>query len=59
MEKMKNKMMGPKKELGMTGIQKAVELKHFLKREKKVSMIVDGIIQAEIREKFLGIDQLD
>ena len=51
--------MGPKKELGMTGIQKAVELKHFLKREKKVSMIADGIIQAEIREKFLGIDQLD
>jgi len=51
--------MRPKQELGRTGIQKAVEIKQTLKREKKVSMIADGIIRAELREKLLGIDQMD
>jgi hypothetical protein len=59
MGKMKEKMMRPKQELGRTGIQKAVEIKQTLKREKKVSMIADGIIRAELREKLLGIDQMD
>jgi len=56
---MKNKMMLPEKKLGRTGIEKAVELKDFLKRRKKASMIADGVIEAKIREKLLGIDHVD
>lgn len=36
----------------VSGIQKAAEMKSAMKREKKVSMIADGIRRAEMLEKM-------
>jgi hypothetical protein len=44
---------------GMTGISEAAMLKKAVKREKKVSMIADGIIRAEIRENLMGYKNMD
>jgi hypothetical protein len=44
---------------GMTGISEAAMLKKAVKREKKVSMIADGIIRAEMRENLMGYKDMD
>ena len=44
---------------GMTGISEAAMLKKAVKREKKVSMIADGIIRAEMRENLMGYKNMD
>jgi hypothetical protein len=44
---------------GVTGISEAAMLKKAVKREKKVSMIADGIIRAEIRENLMGYKNMD
>jgi hypothetical protein len=36
----------------MNGIQRAAQLKNDMKREKKVSMIADGIRRAEMEKEF-------
>jgi hypothetical protein len=42
--------------VGQTGIAQAAMIKQALKREKKVSMIADGIMRAEIREQMFGME---
>lgn len=44
---------------GMTGISEAAMLKKAVKREKKVSMIADGIIRAKMRENLMGYKDMD
>jgi hypothetical protein len=44
---------------GVTGISEAAMLKKAVKREKKVSMIADGIIRAEMRENLMGYKDMD
>lgn len=44
---------------GMTGISEAAMLKKAVKREKKVSMIADGIMRAEMRENLMGYKNMD
>lgn len=39
---------------GMSGIAQAAMIRKEVKRERKVSMIADGIVRAEMREKLLG-----
>jgi len=44
---------------GMTGISEAAMLKKAVKREKKVSMIADGIMRAEMRDNLMGYKDMD
>jgi len=43
--------------VGVTGIAQASMIRKEMKREKKVSMISDGIIRANLLEKALGLDK--
>jgi len=42
--------------VGQTGIAQAAMIKQAMKREKKVSMIADGIMRAELREQMFGME---
>lgn len=44
---------------GMTGIEEAGLVRKAMKREKKVSMIADGIVRAEMRENLMGYKDMD
>jgi hypothetical protein len=39
---------------GMSGIAQAAMIRKEVKRERKVSMIADGIMRAELREQMFG-----
>ena len=39
---------------GMSGIAQAAMIRKEVKRERKVSMIADGIVRAELREQMFG-----
>lgn len=41
---------------GVTGLQQAIEVKNALKREKKISMMEDAYVRAEVKMKILGIE---
>lgn len=41
---------------GVTGLQQAIELKNAAKREKKISMMEEAYIRAEIKGKMLGLE---
>ena len=44
---------------GVTGIEEASMVRKAMKREKKVSMIADGIMRAEMRENLMGYKDMD
>jgi hypothetical protein len=44
---------------GVTGIEEAGMVRKAMKREKKVSMIADGIMRAEMRENLMGYKDMD
>lgn len=41
---------------GVTGLQQAIEAKNQIKREKKISMMEEAYIRAEVKMKILGIE---
>ena len=41
---------------GVTGLQQAIEAKKMIQREKKVSMIEEAYIRAEVKMKILGLE---
>lgn len=41
--------------VGQTGIAQAAMIKQAIKREQKVSMIADGIMRAELRERMFDM----
>lgn len=41
---------------GMTGIQQMCETKKSMKREQKISMMVEADVRASMREKMLGYE---
>lgn len=41
---------------GVTGLQQAIEVKNALKREKKISMMEEAYVRAEVKMKILGIE---
>lgn len=41
---------------GMTGIQQMCETKKAMKREQKISMMVEADVRASMREKMLGYE---
>jgi hypothetical protein len=42
--------------IGMTGIAQAAMLRKEVKRDRKVSIIADGIIRAEVQQSILGFE---
>ena len=41
---------------GVTGLQQAIEAKKMIQREKKVSMMEEAYIRAEVKMKILGLE---
>ena len=41
---------------GVTGLQQAIEAKNNIKREKKISMMEEAYVRAEIKMKLLGLE---
>ena len=42
---------------GVTGLQRAIEVKNAAKREKKISMMEEAYLRAEIKGKMLGLGE--
>ena len=41
---------------GVTMLQQAIDLKNAAKREKKISMMEEAYLRADIKAKMLGLD---
>lgn len=41
---------------GVTGLQQAIDAKNMIKREKKISMMEEAYVRAEVKMKILGIE---
>lgn len=41
---------------GVTGLQQAINIKNEIKREKKISMMEDAYVRAEVKMKILGLE---
>jgi hypothetical protein len=41
---------------GVTGLQQAIEAKKMIQREKKVSMMEEAYVRAEVKMKILGLE---
>jgi len=41
---------------GVTLLQQAIEIKNAVKREKKVSMMEEAYVRAEVRTKLFGLE---
>ena len=41
---------------GVTGIQRAADMRKMRKREDKIEMMVEADVRASMREKMLGFD---
>ena len=54
--KVKNGRLVNDREIGKTGIQEMAEAKNMMKREKKVSMIANGVMRGEMMGKMFDMD---
>lgn len=54
--KVKNGRLVNDREIGKTGIQEMCETKSMMKREKKVSMIANGVMRGEMMGKMFDMD---
>jgi hypothetical protein len=42
--------------MGVTGLQQAIDAKQMIKREKKISMMEEAYVRAEVKMKILGLE---
>ena len=42
--------------MGVTGLQQAIDAKQMINREKKISMMEEAYVRAEIKMKILGLE---
>ena len=54
--KVKNGRLVNDREIGKTGIQEMAEMRKAVKREKKVSMIANGVMRGEMMGKMFDMD---
>ena len=59
---MKKGMMGSSERIvdvrpsGVTGLQQAIDIKKEINREKKISIMEEAYVRAEVKMKILGIE---
>jgi hypothetical protein len=41
---------------GVTGLQQAINIKNEMKREKKISMMEEAYLRADVKAKLMGLD---
>jgi len=54
--KVKNGRLVNDREVGKTGIQEMCDTKKMIKRNKKVSMIADGVMRGEMMGRMFDMD---